>query len=147
MDEVCITFPESDVIVLSLELLCKSLVHTVNIGERPLLRLSNVAFLCPMRLSCEMGSTEDRPNLAWGFCFRSLVLRPSPPIVDVILEVFAADELLSLILEGDTVLSGVIDILMEPKVFILVPLGAISTQWVRPLKYPNFLHSNKDILP
>ena len=73
VDEVCIIFPESDVVVLPLELLCRPFVHTVNIGERPLLRLPNVTFLGPTRFSSEVRSAEDRLDFAWRFCLRSIV--------------------------------------------------------------------------
>ena len=54
VDMVCIIFPESDVIVLPLELLCRSLVHAVNIGERPFLRFPNVTFFRPTRFSSDL---------------------------------------------------------------------------------------------
>ena len=147
MDKMFITFSESDVVVLPLELLCRSLVHTVNIGEWPLLRLSDVTFLGPTHFSIEVRSTEDRPNFAWGFCFRSIILQPSPPIVDVILEVLAVNKLLDLILEGDTFLSRVTDVLVVPTVFVLVLLGAVSTQWVKLFEYPSLLRGYENILP
>ena len=139
LDKVCITFSESDVVVLPLELLCMSLVHAVNIGERPLLRLSDVAFLCPMHFSSEVRSTKDHLDFAWEFCLRSIVLRPGPPVVDVILKVPTANEFLNLILESDVLFSGVTDILVVSAVFILISLRSISMQWVRPLEYPSFL--------
>ena len=76
------------------------------------------------RLLGKMRFAEDRPNLAWGLCFMSIILRPRPPVIDIILEVLAMDELLY---EGDALLSGVTDIFMEPAILILVPFGAIST--------------------
>ena len=147
VDEVCITFPESDVVVLSLKLLCRSLVHTVNIDERHLLHLPEVALLCPTRFPIEMRSTKDRLNLAWGFCFRSIILRPGPPIVAVVLEVLAANELLYLILEGDAFLSGVADVLVVLIVFALVPFGGVTMQRVRPLEYPCLLCSHENVFP
>ena len=54
-------------------------------------------------------------------------MRLRPPIIDIILEVPATDELLYLVFEGDALLSGVTDIFMEPAVLILVPFGVVST--------------------
>ena len=88
-------------------------------------------FLHPKHFSREVRSAEDCPDFAWGFCFRSIILRPSPPIVDVIMEVLAVNELLDLILEGDALLSGVTDVLVVQTVFVLVPLGAVCMQQVR----------------
>ena len=59
VDEVCITFSKNDVVIFSLKLLCRPLVHTVNIGERPLFRLSDITFLRPMHFSTEVNSAED----------------------------------------------------------------------------------------
>ena len=42
MDEVCITFFKSDVIIFPFKLLHRPLVHTVNISERPLICLPNI---------------------------------------------------------------------------------------------------------
>ena len=72
---------------------------------------------------------------------------PGPPIVDVILEVAATNELLNLILEGDAFLNCVANVLVVPIIFVMVLLRAVSMQRVRPLKYPSLLHSHKNILP
>ena len=85
-------------------------------------------FLHSKHFSSKVRSVEDRPNFVWGFCFKSVVLRPGPPVVDVILEVPAMNELLDLILEGDAFLSCVTDVLMVPTVFVLAPLKAVSIQ-------------------
>ena len=134
MDEVCIIFSESDVIIFPLELFCRSFIHTVDIGEWPFLRLTNVTILHPMRLLGEVRTVEDRPDFTWGLCFRSGILRPRPPIVNVILEAPTMNELLYLIFEGNALLSGMNDIFMEPIVLVRVPCGAVSMQRVRPLE-------------
>ena len=93
MDKVCITLSENDVAVLPLELLCMPLVCVANIDEQPLLCLSNMTILCPKCFPSEIRPTKDCPDLALGFCFRYLVLRPGPPIINVVLEIPAVNEL------------------------------------------------------
>ena len=93
-----------------------------------------------------MRSVEDRLDLAWGFYFRSIILRHGPSIVHVVLDVPVVNELLDLILKGDTLLNGVTGILVVPIIFVLVPLGAISAQRVRLLEYPSLLCSHKNVL-
>ena len=115
---MCIIFFESDVFIFPFKLLCRPLVHVVNIGERPFFLLLDVMFLCPMHFSNEVRSTEDHPNFAWGFCFRSIILRPSPLVVDVVLEVPTMNEFLDLILECDALLGGVTDVLVVSTVFV-----------------------------
>ena len=100
----------------------------MDIGERPVLRLPDVMILHPTIFPGKMRSVEDHPDLVWGFCFSSIILRPCPPVVDVVLEVPMTNELLDLILEGDALLSGMTNIFVEQIVFVLVPLGAVSTQ-------------------
>ena len=95
----------------------------------------------------EMRSSEDHPNLAWGFCFRFVILRPGPPIVDVVLEVPTANKLLDLILESDALLSGMANVFVERALFVLVPFEAVSMQWVMPLEYPCLLCSHDNVLP
>ena len=73
VDKVCITFFESDVIVVPIELLCRPLVHAVNIGERPFLRLSDVLFLCSTHFFGEVRSAEDHPNFIWGLYLRCII--------------------------------------------------------------------------
>ena len=51
VDEVCITFFESAVVVLPLELLRRLLVHVVDIGEWPLLHLYLMYRSCALRIS------------------------------------------------------------------------------------------------
>ena len=126
MDEVCITFSESDVVVFPLELLCRPLVQVVDIGERPILCLPIITVLRPTCLPYKIRFAGDRPDLVWGLYFRSVILRPCPPIVDVILKVPAANELLYLVLEGDALLNGVTDVFMEPIILVLVLFRAVS---------------------
>ena len=45
------------------------------------------------------------------------------------------DEFLNLILKRDALLGGVTNFLVVSAVFILIPLGTVSTQRVRPLEY------------
>ena len=146
MDEVCIAFFESDVIVLPLELLCKPLVHTANISERSPLCLQDVPFLCPTHFSGKVRSTEDHPNLVWGLHLRCIVLQLGPSTVNVVLEVPTADEFFDLILECNTFFSGVIDVHVVSTIFILIPFGAASMQWIKPLEYSNVFCSHEDIL-
>ena len=75
-----------------LELLYKPLVHVVDIGEWPLFRLWDVSLLCPTRLSNEVRPAKDRLNFVWGLCLRRIILRPGPPVVNVVLEVLVANE-------------------------------------------------------
>ena len=128
------------------ELLCRPLIHPQDIGEWPILRLPDVTVLCPTCLPGEMRTAEDRLNLAWGLYFKSVILRPCPPVVDVVLKVPAANELLNLILEGDAFISGMTDAFMEPTVLILVPLRTVSTQWVKPVEYSRLLCSHEHVL-
>ena len=123
MDEVCITFSESDVDVFPLELFCESLPHSMDICEQPILHLPDVTVLHPTH---EVRTAEDHPNFSWGLCFRSIILRPRPSVIHVILQVPTANELLYLIFESDVLLSGITDTFMEPAVLILVPLVAVS---------------------
>ena len=127
MDEVCITFFETDVVIFPLELLPRPLVQAGDIGEQPILCLPDVTVLRSTCFPCEMRSAEDYPDLAWGLYFRSIILWPHPSVIDVILEVPVVDELLYLVFEGDVLLSGVTDIFMETIVLVLVPFGAVST--------------------
>ena len=66
MDEVCITFSESDVVTFPLELLCRSLVQDMDIGDRPIFCLPTVTALSPTRLPSKIRFAKDRPNLLWG---------------------------------------------------------------------------------
>ena len=63
MDEVCITFSKSDVVIFPLDLLCRPLVHAVDIGEQPILCLLEVMVLHPMCLPGEMWYAKDRSDL------------------------------------------------------------------------------------
>ena len=63
-------------------------------------------------------------------------MRPSPLVVDVVLEVPTMNEFLDLILECDALLGGVTDVLVVSTVFVLIPLGVVSMQRVKLLEYP-----------
>ena len=56
------------------------------------------------------------------------------------------NELLNLILEGDAFLNGMANIFMEPAVLVLVSLGVVSTQRVRPLEYSRLLCSHENVI-
>ena len=140
-------YVESDVIILPLKLLFKPLVHAVNICEWPFLRLPDVTLLCPTRFSCEVRSAEDCPDFAWAFYLRSIILQPCLLVANVVLEVPTVDEFLDLILKCDALLSGVIDILVVSVAFVLILLGAVSTQRVRLFEYPNLFRDHEDVLP
>ena len=145
MDEVCISFFESDVVIFPFKLLRRPLVRTVNISERPLLCLSDVSFLCPTHFSGEVRSTKDRPDLVWGLYLRCIILRPGPPVVNVVLEAPTTNELLDFILEHNALFRGVTNVLMVSTIFILIPLGTVSTQRVRPLEYSSLFHDHEDV--
>ena len=134
MDEVSITIAEGDVIIVPLEVFCRPLVQVVDISERSFPCFPGVAILGPKRLSNKMGSAKDSPNLAWGLYYRTVILRSCLPIVDIVMQVPAVNELLYLIFKGDTLFGGIVDISVESALLILVPLGAIPLQWVRPLE-------------
>ena len=56
------------------------------------------------------------------------------------------NDLLNLTLEGDAFLNGMTDIFTEPAVLILVPLGVVSTQWVRLLEYSCLPYGHENVL-
>ena len=74
-----------------------------------------------------MRSSEDSPDFVWGLYFNGVILQPSPSATDIILKVPAADELFNFILKHDTFLHGVTNIFVISKIFVLIPLGAVST--------------------
>ena len=99
-----------------------------------------------MCLSNEVRSVEDRLDFMWGLYLKSIILRPGPPIVNVVLEVPAADEVLDLTLECDTLLGDVTNVLVKLAIFVLIPLRAVSTQRVRPLEYSSLFCDHENIL-
>ena len=117
----------------------------MDIGERPILRLPNVTLLQPTRFPGEVRTVEDRPDFAWGLCFRYIILQSFPLVIDVILELPTTNELLNLVFEGDALLGGVTDVFMEPTVLVLVPFGVVSMQRVRPLEYSRLLCCHEKI--
>ena len=146
VDEVCITFFESNVVIFHLELLYRPLVHAVDIGEWPLFRLSDVSFLRPTRFSGEVRSTKDRLDFLWGFCLRCIILWPGPPVINGVLEVPAVDEFLNLILKCNALFSRVTDVLVVSAIFTLIPFGEVSTQRVRLLEYSSLFRGHEDVL-
>ena len=100
-----------------------------------------------MRFSGEVRFIEDHLDLVWGLCLKCIVLHPGPPVVNVVLEVPVAGELLDFILECNALFSGVTDVLVVSTIFIMIPFRAISTQRVRPLEYPSLFCSHKDVIP
>ena len=100
-----------------------------------------------MLFSAEVRFVEDRPDFMWGLCLKCIILRPGPPVVNVVLEVPAVDEFLDLIFECNALFSSVTDVLVVSTKFTLIHFRAVSTQWVRPLEYPSLLRGHEDILP
>ena len=98
----------------------------MDIGERPIPCFPDIAILGPTRLPNKIRSIKDRLDLAWGLWFGPVILRSHPPVIDIILEVPATDELLYLVFERDALLSGMNDIFMELVVLIMIPFGAMS---------------------
>ena len=139
---MCITFFESDVFILPLIMLCRSLVHTVNIGERSRLCFSNVLLLGLAHFASEIGPTIDGLDFVWGLCLSCFFLWSSPPSINVILKV---PKFFNLILKRDTLLHSVIDVLMVLTVLVLVPFGAVSAQRVWPFEYVSLFCCHEDI--
>ena len=124
-DKVSITINEANAIILLLEVFCRPLVQVVDINKWYFPCFPGVVVSGPTRLSREIGFTKDSLDLAWGLCCRTVILRSHPPVIDIVLQVPAANELLYLIFEGDALLGGMVDISVESVVLVLVPLGAI----------------------
>ena len=121
-------------IIFPIEMFYRPLVQVIDISERPFPRFSGLAVSGPARLSSKMGSAKDSLDLVWGLHCRMVILRSHPPVVDIVLQVLATNELLYLIFKGNALLNVMVDISVESAVLVLVPLGAISSQRVRPLK-------------
>ena len=99
-----------------------------------------------MCFSSKMRSVEDRPDLVWKLYLRCINLWPSPLVVNVILEVPMTDELLNFILRRDTFFRGVTNNLMVSIIFVQIPLGTVSTQWVRSFEHSSLFRYHKDVL-
>ena len=56
------------------------------------------------------------------------------------------DEFLDLILEHDTLLCGVADILVIPTILVLISFGVVSSQRSRPLVNACLLNGQEDLL-
>ena len=125
---VCISFTEGDVVHLPSELLCRPLVQRVLICERFFLCFSNIVILDPSRLSGQVWSVEDGPNFLKRFTPILVIL-----VMDVVSEVTITDEFLNLLFEHDTLLCGVVEILVISIVLILISFGVVSSQQIRPL--------------
>ena len=80
-----------------------------------------------MRFSCKMRSPEDCPDLVWRLYLRGIILWPDPSTIDIILKVPAVDELFNFILKRDTLFHGVTNALVVSTIFVLIPLGTVST--------------------
>ena len=91
-----------------------------------------VSSLAPF--SSKMRSAKDSPYLVWGLYFWLVILRSHPPVIDIVLQVPVTYELLYLIFDDDALLGGMADISVGSTILVLVPLGTISLQRVRPLK-------------
>ena len=145
MDEVCITLLEGDVFILPLALFHRPLVHGVNISERSRLDFSDVSFLGPACFSGKVWPTEYGLNLTLMLYLRCFVLWSGPPSINAILKVPAIDELFNFILQHNKLLCSVTNVLMVSAILILVPLGVVSTQWVRSFEYLSLLYSHEDV--
>ena len=126
MDEVGITLLEGDVVILPLAMFRRPLVHGVNISERSCLRFSNVPFLGPTCFSSKVGPTEYGLNLMRRFCLRSFVMWSGPPSINVVLKVPSTDELFDFVLQHNTLLRSVTNVLMVSAILILISFEAIS---------------------
>ena len=88
----------------------------------------------PTRFSGEVRSAEDCLDFVWWLCLRCIILRLGPLVVNVVLEVPAANEFLNFILKCNAFFNSVTDVIMLSAIFVLIPFRAVSTQWVRPLE-------------
>ena len=125
-DEVCIIISKDDVIIFPFEIFCRLLVQVVDISEQPITCFSDATVLGPACLLDEVGFIEDSLDLTRGLHFWSVILWSRPPIVDIDLKVPEKDKLFYLILQGDTLLSGVADVSMRSTKLVLVPFESIS---------------------
>ena len=145
MDEVCITFLEGDVVVLPLAVLCRPLVRTVNISERPCFRFSDISFLDPTSFTGKVGSTKDCLDFMWRLCLWCFFPWSGSPSVDIILKVPKTDEFFDLILKRDTLLRNMTDVLVVSTILVLVPFRADSTQQVGPFEDSGLFSCHKDV--
>ena len=124
----CISITEGDVVHFPSELLCRPLVQRVNIGERFVPGFLDIDVLGSSRLSGEVRSAKYGLEFVKRFCLVLVTVQLGPPVTDVVLEVPITNEFLDLILEHDTLLCGVADILVILAVLVLISFGAVSSQ-------------------
>ena len=115
----CISITEGDVVHFPPELLRRPLVQTVNVGEQSVSGLSDIAVLGSSHLPSEVWPTKDGSDFARRFCLVLVITRLGSPIVDVVLEVSIADELLNLIFKHDALICSVADIFMRYQQYLL----------------------------
>ena len=122
MHTINITIAKDDVIIFSLEILYKPLVQVIDISEQPLLCFLVKAVLGPMCLSSEMWFAKDGPEFAWGLHLWSIILLFRPLVMDVVLQVPAADEIFYLIFQGEALFCCMADISVKLVILILISL-------------------------
>ena len=103
----------------------------VDISEQPFIYFPGIVVSGPTCLSSKMWSTKDCPDFTWGLHLWSVILWSRPPVIDVVLQVLAADKFLYLIFQGDTFLYCIVDISVKSVILVMIPLGTISPQWVK----------------
>ena len=108
----CISFTKGGVIHLPSELLCGLLAQGVRICEQLIPCFPDIMTLGSSRLSGEVQPPEDGPNFARTSCLALVSAQLGASVTDIILEVPITDEFLDLILEHDTLLCGMADILV-----------------------------------
>ena len=104
-----ISFTEDDIFCLTSSLLGKP-------------RLSEVVVLGSSHLPGEVQFVEDGSDFTRRSCLALVFAGLGALIADIVLEVSLSDELLNLVLEGDTFFHSVADIPVVSVVLILVPL-------------------------
>ena len=99
-----------------------------------------------MRFTGKIRSPKDCPDFVWGLRLRGVILQPSPSAIDIILEVLAADELFNFILKRDTLLCGVTNVFVVSTIFVLILLGTVSMQRVRPFEHSSLFCCHENVL-
>ena len=127
MHVTSITIAEGNSVILPLEVLSMPLIQVINISDRPLLRFPGVAVSGLTCLFSEVWSAKDGPYFAWDFRLWSVILRSRPPVIDVVLQVPAADEFFYIIFQGDALFCCMVDIFVKLTILILISLRAISS--------------------
>ena len=79
-------------------------------------------------------------------CLQGIILWPGPSAIDIILKVPAVDELFNFILKRDTLFRSVTNVLVVSTIFVLIPLGTVSTQWVMPFEQSSLFCYHENVL-